>query len=113
MVSAGGARLRKSESGYWVEVEGENVSVVLPHRDLEGCEPLSGARTCVLLFAVANGQRTGILVDSVSRIEAMEERRVRRETDGPLQANVLVKAKILVGEKWIGVLDVGRLTGGG
>jgi chemotaxis signal transduction protein len=107
MVSGGGAGLRKDEPGYCLEIEGGNVPVVVPHRELEDCEPLSGKRTCVLLFSVEGGQRAGILVDSVSRIESMEERRVRHEQCGPL------KAKVLVGEKWIGVLDLHRLTGGG
>lgn len=102
-----GASLRKSGSAYRVEVDGEIVPVTALHRELEGGEPLVGSRSCVLLFAGANGERSGLLVDSVSRFEEFEERRIRRVKFGTF------RGKVLVGEKWIGVLDWGPVNGEG
>lgn len=96
----------RPDSCYLAQIEGEVLPVLAPHRLMDLTPRGLGARTCVLLMG--NPRRShaewGLVVDSVSRVETVPPHMMRPEIDDPY-----LSARVKLGEKWRGLLNVDYL----
>lgn len=92
------------------KVHGKDLPVIVPHPLLHLQERPVSARSCLLLVG---GQREhdptaasfALLADSISRLETVDSRDYRPETEGPYAV-----AQIRLGDKWRDVLDLDQLA---
>ncbi len=112
MVELRGAALRTISAGADGQsaaiIEGRSLPVIPVHALLGLRERPVSARTCLVLIAhpvEALQPRFAFVADSISRLERIQSRHWRGEP-----GEEWMVAKIRLGEKWRGVLDLGRLA---